>query len=137
MLQPHTTLTSVVEQRLGGIFEVKIFRDEWSIASLQRAAKSDIPLYSTLSVDTDAKDPFDDQQQEYKARREESVDLFKLARALNAIDPAEVRERRRLYNHLYHEAIIEAEENPRGISFSSMLVLLAHYKLIDDEKALR
>jgi len=63
--------------------------------------------------------------------------LVKLARALNAIDPAEVRERKRLYNHLYHEAMIEAESNLRGISFSSMLVLLAHYKLVDDEKALR
>jgi hypothetical protein len=52
------------------------------------------------------------------------------------IDLTKVRERRRVFARLYHEARI-SEEPGRGISFTSMLFMLAHYKLIDDEKALQ
>ena len=64
------------------------------------------------------------------------LDLAKLARAVGAINLAEVKQRKHLYNRLYYEATLEAEGG-RGISFTNMLVLLSHYRLIDDDKALQ
>jgi hypothetical protein len=52
------------------------------------------------------------------------------------MDMGDVKRRRKVYNRLYHEAMLDSE-GEKGISFTSMLLLLAHYRLIDDEKALR
>lgn len=97
---------------------MKIFRDEWSIHKLLDAA-----------MDRSATEPKD-------AHLSTHVDVAKLARAIGAIDLAEVKRRKHLYNRLYHEAMMDAEGG-RGISFCNMLLLLAHYRLIEDDKALR
>lgn len=118
--------------RLTGPFDVKVFRSEWSVRSLQAAASTGIDPYSFSAADptkTPAQDRID--------RGIASLDLGRLNHALNTIDYKEVRRRKRAYNRLYHEVMIEAEADPRGISFTSMLLVLAHYRLIDDEKALR
>lgn len=65
-----------------------------------------------------------------------AVDVRRVESQVKGIDSAKVRERRRIFSRLYHEARI-SEEPGRGISFTSMLFMLAHYKLIDDEKALQ
>lgn len=65
----------------------------------------------------------------------EGVDLYKLNRSLAGIDNASIRKRRTLYSKVYHEAMI-SQEPGKGISFTGMLVLLAHHKLIDDREAL-
>jgi hypothetical protein len=51
------------------------------------------------------------------------------------MDNATIRRRRKLFSRLYHEAIITYEHG-KGISFTDMLLLLAHHKLIDDKEAL-
>ncbi|KAG8722605.1 calcium channel protein [Ceratobasidium sp. 395] len=61
--------------------------------------------------------------------------MRRLNAILNGIDYTQVRARRQVYNRLVHEARIVAEE-PRGISFTNMLLLLAHYKLVNDDEAL-
>ena len=58
-----------------------------------------------------------------------------MERALNGIDQASIRKRRNLYIRLYHEAVISCPPG-RGLSFTEMLTLLAHYKLIVDREAL-
>jgi hypothetical protein len=63
------------------------------------------------------------------------LNMRRLNSMLNGVDYAEVRARRQVYNRLFYEARI-LEEDP-GISFTNMLLLLAHHKLIDDSKALR
>ena len=63
-----------------------------------------------------------------------NIDLHLLRNAIDRLPIEEIRERRRNYNILYEEAMISADE--RGISFTSMLLMLAHYKFIDDNKAL-
>jgi len=54
---------------------------------------------------------------------------------LDGIDFAEVRRRKAVYARLYHEATISHEPG-LGISFTNMLILLAHHKLIVDAEAL-
>lgn len=65
----------------------------------------------------------------------EGLDLDKLNNVLDGIDYATIRKRRAVYNRLYHEATI-AHQQGRGISFTDMLLLLAHHKLIKDSDAL-
>jgi len=63
------------------------------------------------------------------------IDLGKLETALQSMDPNQIRQRRALYNRLYHEARLSFERG-RGISFTNMLLMLAHNKLIADKEAL-
>ena len=65
----------------------------------------------------------------------DGIDLTLLSSALRTVDYASVARRRRLYDRLYHEALV-SDEPGRGMSFTNMLLLLAHYKLIDDDEAL-
>lgn len=64
------------------------------------------------------------------------LDLSKLHLALSTLDPESTRQRRLLYNRLYHEARLSFERG-KGISFTNMLLMLAHNKLIADKEALR
>jgi voltage-dependent calcium channel len=66
-----------------------------------------------------------------------SLDLRKLAKNLQRLDHDEVRRRRKVYNRVFWEARLLAQGDPRGIPFIQMLLLLAHHKLIDDDKALK
>ena len=54
---------------------------------------------------------------------------------LDGINYVEVRQRKAVYARLYHEATISHEPG-LGISFTNMLILLAHHKLIVDAEAL-
>jgi hypothetical protein len=65
-----------------------------------------------------------------------AVDVRKVMSQIDQIDRKQVQQRRQLFTRLYNEARI-SEEPGRGISFTAMLVMLAHHKLIDDEKALQ
>lgn len=65
----------------------------------------------------------------------DTVDLHQLNKVLNTIDYSAIRKRRALYNRLYHEASISHQQG-KGISFTNMLLMLAHHKLIVDREAL-
>jgi hypothetical protein len=65
-----------------------------------------------------------------------AVDMDRLQDIISNIDYNKVRERRRIFARLYNEARI-SEEPGKGIGFTAMLMLLAHYKLIEDEEALQ
>ena len=67
--------------------------------------------------------------------KDKMLDPAKLQANLNGIDRAAVKRRKNLYNRLYHEARISHEPG-KGISFTNVLLLLAHHKLIDDKEAL-
>ncbi|GAA6051051.1 Calcium-channel protein CCH1 [Rhodotorula toruloides] len=116
--------------RLHGVFEIKIYRDAWSVPSLQAAAYRDpldqhsSPAFHHYLGDRDA----------LSLRR---VDLDKLRQLVDGIDTGEVAARRRNYVRLYHEAMHDAEESLKGISLNKMLILLAHYRLVEDESALQ
>ena len=64
------------------------------------------------------------------------VDLDKLNRRLAQIDVAKVRERRRRFNIFFEEVMVAADPD-NGISFTTVLMILAHYNIISDSKSLR
>ena len=65
------------------------------------------------------------------------LDLRRLDRNLEGLDHDAVRRRRKLYNRVFWEARLLAQGDARGIPFPSMLLMLTHHKLIDDDKALK
>jgi voltage-dependent calcium channel len=65
----------------------------------------------------------------------EGMDAGKLKQILGGADHTKVRQRRNLYIRLYHEASVLCPPG-KGMSFTDMLLLLAHYKLINDHEAL-
>ncbi|KAH9931746.1 Ion transport protein-domain-containing protein [Amylocystis lapponica] len=104
--------------KLSGVFEVKIYPTEYSIPNIVNRVK-EAP----------------DAAQLWSPRVVEGVDLDKLSVVLGGIDRISIKKRKNLYNRLYHEARISHEPG-RGISFTNMLLLLAHHKLIVDRDAL-
>ncbi|KAM0754891.1 hypothetical protein T439DRAFT_283840 [Meredithblackwellia eburnea MCA 4105] len=112
--------------KLSGIFEVKIYRTEWQLPALWAA---------TIEGPTDGSPSTFAPSRKFPHGR--TVDLPRLHRCLDAVDYAEVTRRKHVYNRLYHEAMIEAEASSKGISFRSMLLLLAHYCLVHDDNALQ
>lgn len=99
--------------RLSGVFEARIYPPHHTVPALIRAAAA-LPG-SQRVVD--------------------GIDLNLLSSALRTIDYDAVAKRRRLFDRMYHEALM-SDEPGRGMSFTNMLLLCAHYKLIDDDEAL-
>lgn len=95
--------------QLRGLFEVRIYDEYHSVPTILQQCRRE----------TDVSD----------------IDLHLLRNSIDRLPIEEIRERRRNFNILYEEAMISADH--RGISFTRMLLMLAHYKFIDDNKALR
>ena len=102
------------------MFEVRIYDEYHSVPIILQQCKRDLdPTKEHTHGATDA----------------DHIDLRLLQNSIDRLPVEEIRERRRNYNILYEEAMISADA--RGISFTAMLLMLAHYKVIDDNKALR
>ncbi|EKM51356.1 uncharacterized protein PHACADRAFT_263446 [Phanerochaete carnosa HHB-10118-sp] len=97
--------------KLSGIFEVKIYPTEWSLQNIMARSKAEEEC-STYPVN-----------------------IRKLQLNINNIDRQMIKRRKNVWNRLYHEARISYEPG-KGISFTNMLILLAHHKLIVDQEAL-
>jgi hypothetical protein len=64
------------------------------------------------------------------------IDLEKLNRRLAELPVAEIRRRRQRMNTFYEEVLVSSDPD-RGIQFSALLMILAHYKVINDNRSLR
>ncbi len=69
-------------------------------------------------------------------RTADGVDLTKLAQKVSQIPIHEIKRRRGRLNLFYEEILVSAEVD-RGISFTTVLMTLAHYKVINENKSLR
>lgn len=108
-------------QKLSGVFEVRIYPAEYSVKNLRALSqtdKDDEHSWTGSHVVVDG------------------IDFVKLNRILSGLDNSKIRKRRTLYARMYNEAMI-SQEPGKGISFTNMLLMLAHHKLIDDREALR
>ncbi|RXW13126.1 hypothetical protein EST38_g12727 [Candolleomyces aberdarensis] len=114
--------------RLSGIFEVRIYPAEYLIPNIESLCKSSDPSSSSSPTITKSV------SWSPRARIVDDIDLNKLDHVLDGVNLAEIRRRKAVYARLYHEATISHE--PRVISFTNMLILLAHHKLIVDAEML-
>lgn len=103
-------------QELSGIFEVRIYPLRYNLRNIKATATaSDMDWNSSHVV--------------------QGIDLTKLKLTLDGINYAAVKKQKALYSRLFHEANV-THYSGNGISFTEMLLLLAHYKLIVDREAL-
>ena len=72
----------------------------------------------------------------YTPRVTDKVDLDLLSRRISEIPVQEIRRRRQILNTFYEEVLVSADPD-RGISFTSVLMILVHYKVINENKSLR
>jgi len=109
------------EQKLSGVFEVRIYRPENRIpAILDKASYTDDDYQLNPNLP--------------HADKHDAVNIQRLKRILGAIDYSSVKAKRMLYCRVYHEAcLIDKKE---GMDFTRMLTLLAHHKLVNDDRAL-
>lgn len=112
----------MTSQSLSGVFEVRLYPRDYSISNMLRNSIPDPVANSSgkLFVVTGSK---------------RAIDVRRVEHLISQVDFRQVRARRQEFAKLVHEARL-SEEPGRGISFTAMLMMLAHHKLIDDEKAL-
>lgn len=69
-------------------------------------------------------------------KQKPEIDIDKLNDRLAYLPCEEIRMRRARMNRFYEEMLNGADPD-RGIHFTSLLITLAHYKVINDNKSLR
>ncbi|KAF2667255.1 hypothetical protein BT63DRAFT_414848 [Microthyrium microscopicum] len=110
-------------RELSGVFEMRIYDGDFTVKRLMDdCAKSNRPTsYHTIT---------------HESPTDREIDLAKLNERLRALPILEIRRRRHRLNQFYEEVLVSSERD-RGISFSQLLMILAHYKVINDNKSLR
>jgi len=106
---------------LSGVFEMRIYSHENSV----RRILEDIQPVTTGRINSMS-----------TASGASGVDLKALNERLAQIDPIQVRRSRARYNLFFEEVMVSADPD-RGISFTTVLMVLAHYNVISDNKSLR
>lgn len=110
---------------LSGIFTMRIYDPEDSVRSILDDVRNDPSQGRHTSIASGA-----------ASTSTYGVDIRKLNARLNKIDVQEVRNRRRQFNVFFEEVMVSADPD-RGISFTTVLMILAHYNIISDSKSLR
>ncbi|KAF2691188.1 calcium channel-like protein subunit Cch1 [Lentithecium fluviatile CBS 122367] len=107
---------------LSGIFEMRIYDGDFTVGRLVEECSTTARRMSELPI------PGREQTQE--------IDLARLNQRLAELPVAEIRRRRQRMNQFYEEVLVSSDPD-RGIQFTSLLMILAHYKVINDNKSLR
>ncbi|KAI0815719.1 Ion transport protein-domain-containing protein [Xylaria sp. FL0064] len=108
---------------LSGVFEMRIYEHEDSVSRILEDVRGNDQgpgRHASIATASDLT----------------GVDIQKLNERLALIDVEGVRERRRRYNIFYEEVMVSADPD-RGISFTTVLMIMAHYNIISDSKSLR
>lgn len=105
------------------MFEMRIYPENFTVGYLKSTCGI-YPDYSVLPLGDDSQ------------RKAKDLDLDLLKERLQRLPIQEVRARRTRMNVFYEEVMVSADPD-RGIGFNSLLMVLAHYKVINDNKSLR
>ncbi|KAI1386973.1 Ion transport protein-domain-containing protein [Hypoxylon trugodes] len=108
---------------LSGIFEMRIYDIEDSVHQILDDVRNDETRsmrHSSIAT----------------ASNLSGVDIRKLNQRLAQIDVRKVQERRRRFNIFYEEVMVSATPG-EGIAFTTVLLIMAHYKIINDSKSLK
>ncbi|KAJ5832696.1 Voltage-dependent calcium channel alpha-1 subunit [Penicillium riverlandense] len=105
---------------LSGIFEMRIYDGEFTVGSILERCRVD-PRDSMMPI---------------RSRVTDGINLDELTEIINSIPVDTIRSRRQRLNKFYEEVLVSADPE-RGISFHSVLMILAHHNVITDSKSLR
>lgn len=109
---------------LSGVFQMRVYDPDDSVRSILEDVQNDPMTARHMSIATSTQTTHRD------------VDLDKLNRRLARLDVVKIREKRRRFNVFYEEVMVSADPD-RGISFTTVLMILAHYNIISDSKSLK
>ncbi|KKA30524.1 hypothetical protein TD95_003376 [Thielaviopsis punctulata] len=128
-VDPHGTGFISKEQfprllgELSGVFEMRVYTYENSIGKiLDDIRDPDESMH--MSVD------------HFHQPQNNKIDINRLNARLAQMDVVEIRRRRRRFNIFFEEVMVAADPD-KGIAFSSVLLILAHYNIISDSRSLR
>jgi len=107
---------------LSGVFEMRIYSQENSVRRILEDIQSQPTSGRITSMSS--------------ASGATGVNLKALNKRLSKINPHEVRRSRARYNLFFEEVMVSADVD-RGISFTTVLMILAHYNVISDNKSLK
>ncbi|MBW0462341.1 hypothetical protein O181_002056 [Austropuccinia psidii MF-1] len=120
--------------RLKGVFDLSVYPAEMRVENLLSscAVNTSYPMVNGL------KECSKNQSRlvPLGKGRSGALNVDKLQRKLNEVNWKEIVQRIDLLNHLFQEAIL-IEKPGKGLSFTRMMLLLAHYRLIEDEQAMQ
>ncbi|TKA58618.1 hypothetical protein B0A55_12588, partial [Friedmanniomyces simplex] len=109
---------------LSGVFEMRIYDGDFSVRTLiEDCQVSPLTRASALPVDG-------------PSLGSGEIDLNKLNRRLSELPVLQIRTRRARMNTFYEEVLVSADPD-HGISFNALLMILAHYKVINDNRSLK
>ena len=108
---------------LSGIFQMRIYEPEDSVQQILDDVRNDHNLNRHSSIATPTTSNSD-------------LDLGRLNRRLAELDVVRIRARRRRFNVFFEEVLVAADPD-RGIAFTDVLLILAHYNIINDSKSLK
>ncbi|CAK7567807.1 MAG: calcium channel protein [Sporothrix epigloea] len=109
---------------LSGVFEMRIYDQEDSVQSILKYVRNDVTTPQARHASLASQSALTE------------IDLQKLNERISKIDVDRVRERRRRFNVFYEEVMVSADPD-KGISFTTILMILAHYNIVSDSKSLR
>ncbi|KAF2857987.1 hypothetical protein K470DRAFT_260270 [Piedraia hortae CBS 480.64] len=107
---------------LSGLFDMRIYDGDFTLRALREDCAVSPPRGSSLGLPG--------------RQQSADIDLAKLNRRLADLPIAKVRERRARKN-LFYEDVLQQADREKGIAFGDLLLILAHYKIIDDTKSLK
>lgn len=108
---------------LSGVFQMRIYEPEDSVQQILDDVRNDYNFnrHSSIATPTTANG---------------DLDLGRLNRRLAELDVVRIRARRRRFNVFFEEVLVAADPD-RGIAFTDVLLILAHYNIINDSKSLK
>jgi hypothetical protein len=111
---------------LSGVFEMRVYDGDFTVRALMDECQVDNPLRRTTSLPLEGMTGYEPRE----------IDIAKLNAKLNEIPIDEIRRRRVRMNTFYEEVLVSADPD-RGIEFGALLMILAHYKVINDNRSLK
>ncbi|KAI9758157.1 MAG: hypothetical protein M4579_003190, partial [Chaenotheca gracillima] len=107
---------------LSGVFEMRIYEGEYTVGAILEECRQDPTMVKRNSETTPG--------------IVDGVDIRKLSQRIAQLPVNEIRRRRQQLNIFYEDVMVSADSE-RGISFTAILMLLVHHKVISDNKHLR
>ncbi|TFB03836.1 Calcium-channel protein cch1 [Trichoderma ghanense] len=107
---------------LSGVFQMRIYEPEDSVRQILEDVRGDLRASRHTSIVSTA--------------ALNDIDINRLNERLSHLDIKKIRKRRQRFNIFYEEVLVSADPD-KGIAFTDVLMILAHYNIINDSKSLR
>ncbi|KAL6791155.1 calcium permeable channel [Trichoderma sp. SZMC 28013] len=107
---------------LSGVFQMRIYEAEDSVRQILDDVRDDLRMSRHTSIVSMA--------------ALNDIDINRLNERLSHLDVKKIRKRRHRFNIFYEEVLVSADPD-KGIAFTDVLMILAHYNIINDSKSLR